>query len=711
MVDFYIEAFENGLLPIPEGVRLNDFLRDMLLCKASRLTKKMKHAKLSTRCYRANATDEALIRLDRQHMSSVEQAFLNSVQSAPARLELSFNITKLWRTMLSNLCLQVGCGPTMLLADDWMSSIEMLERRAAEADETIRTARRRRMGLALKTDSRAVTNGVFFSGFPGDSNNTGRPHQILSSGNETSAFMTTTGRFVGLSSNTALASMPKVDSEGGSNSELDFIASMLNPMPADNGHNSGHDISHESFDDFTAFFNEMTEDKHPNPVVEQEVNQVRGNCGPFLEALISLIEKQNLPFEHVDIWVPSFNSSATRPSSDEIRLYHGGFATRHDIDPLLYSQLNEYGSYSTRFSFASGAGLPGRVFETGRHAWDRHIDEADPHFFERAGGAKVYGIKTGFGMQLSTNALGRMVVAMYSTRDLVEDESLVQVCKTALAKFSPQPKWKLVVDVESAETTRIASPTSPRSPEVSKGLVHLQYNQGTSQTQHYDHGFPQNVETRVQRTGSTASFSSAACVSTSSRTSDPDYEQDTKIATLLGEHIPLQEMPPPMPQAAASQQLISPTMIPDFMSLRLLLLKSPARRSIAENEVAEIIRKSFAGYSQAAKRSPQELALLIVKDWQFLKASAAAAPAVNAPDSDKKMASSVETYTVHSMDVPTISTYAPNGAPPRMPSLYSVSAFVPSESNNPPHTQGSREVSPSGESLHSSKINIVDDSV
>jgi hypothetical protein len=41
-VDQIIRLFDGGYLALPNGIKLNELLRDMLLCKSSRLTKKMK---------------------------------------------------------------------------------------------------------------------------------------------------------------------------------------------------------------------------------------------------------------------------------------------------------------------------------------------------------------------------------------------------------------------------------------------------------------------------------------------------------------------------------------------------------------------------------------------------------------------------------------------------------------------------------------------
>ena len=159
-VDYLIDTYDRGVLPLTVGIRLNDFLCSLLLCKASRLTKKMKNAKLSVRAYvlipRSSTTS-----LDVKTLSKLQENFLNSITEEHVRYELRFE--KSWRTNLSNLCVQIGC--TLCDATVWFTSLESMDNRAALAYENIRRARRHQMGIALKTDVGA-SNGVFFSNKP-----------------------------------------------------------------------------------------------------------------------------------------------------------------------------------------------------------------------------------------------------------------------------------------------------------------------------------------------------------------------------------------------------------------------------------------------------------------------------------------------------------------------------------------------------------------
>lgn len=111
-VDKLIQSFDAGLLALPHGVKLNDFLCEMLSCRTSRLTKKLKNAKLSTRSYRSlisggyflsdrNSDDASSTSLG----ASIQRAqtlFLKTVTPEWVRIELQFNINRMWRTHLAN---------------------------------------------------------------------------------------------------------------------------------------------------------------------------------------------------------------------------------------------------------------------------------------------------------------------------------------------------------------------------------------------------------------------------------------------------------------------------------------------------------------------------------------------------------------------------------------------------------------------------------
>lgn len=360
--------------------------------------------------------------------------------------------------------------------------------------------------------------------------------------------------------------------------------------------------------------------------------------------------------------MPSFDPTASGGGSEEdgLRLYHAGYATRHDLDSQTYSQLNEYGEYSTRFSFRSGVGLPGRVYKTGQHAWERAIDEADPKFFERSGGARVYGIKTGLGLAMSTSVIGRMVIAMYSKCDLEEDPAIVQLCKVELKRLSPEPKWKLVIDMAPIPDDAVTEDKAwASSLDTGAGVTVL----------HCDYRSSAPPLPSFAAAGGTG----GALQQSKSVTAQMEpQEEEQKIAVLLGDHIPLAQFP--SAGGTASTQLI-----PLFMSLRLLLLRSPARRSDEENEIIEVIRKSYRGYAQDRRRTEKDIASLLVNDWQYLSAnllsdvSEKKLPAVQNQQAKVQQEQKDDSYKCHVMDAPSFGTFSSSGFPKRMPSLPDVS--------------------------------------
>lgn len=109
--DKLIKSFDAGLLPLPHGIKLNDFLCDLLCCRTSRLTKKLKNAKLSARSYRSWACGNMMgsdlkqifsmnyVGVDIQRAQSL---FLKTISPDWVRMELQFNMIRHWRTHFSN---------------------------------------------------------------------------------------------------------------------------------------------------------------------------------------------------------------------------------------------------------------------------------------------------------------------------------------------------------------------------------------------------------------------------------------------------------------------------------------------------------------------------------------------------------------------------------------------------------------------------------
>lgn len=593
-VDFLVSAFDKGRLPLPHGIKLNEFLGDILLCKSSRLTKKMKNAKLSTRSFVLSRPESTAVRSDCAVLSGLQEKFLMSIPSKATQLELRFNMIKQWRTHFSNLCVQVGYQ--FLDGKDWVSSLDEMESRASRVEENARKMRRRQMGLALQTDGSSLANpSVFISGIKADR---------ASSQMEPLAFNDE------LAKRSRLLSSSDEDAALQGNGDEDFFPMLstslgggISPLLQSQPQPRARTFS----EDFDAVLNDLIgSEQEPPPA--QPLRQLQGpssrssspshsSCGPFLDAVVAYMENSNLPFQHVDVWVPSFLPRSTDGPSkavdmEQLRLFHAGYNTRGDLDGSLAFSLNEFGVYSENFSFEPGHGLPGRVYSSGQASWETYVDESDPSRFERAGGAKIYGVKTAFGVPLKTPMVGLIVVVLYSCSALNENWPLAQACAAELVKLAPEPKWKIVIETNDDNVTAEASG---------------QQNSSTSASA----PFPRILQQRASPPFGDSQ--SAACAGGMIA-----EDEEQRIVSLLGEHMPLNES---RAGESSSSTVKSSELLPHFMAMRLTLLRPSSRRSAQENEMIEILKNSFRAYSKENRRSGSELAMLLAKDWVCLKSS------------------------------------------------------------------------------------------
>jgi bHLH-MYC and R2R3-MYB transcription factors N-terminal len=305
------------------------------------------------------------------------------------------------------------------------------------------------------------------------------------------------------------------------------------------------------------------------------------------------METENVPFEHVDVWVPSYLDNT---KAETLRLFHAGHATRPDIDSTIATKLCEYGAYSTNFSFAPGVGLPGRVYTSGQPTWERKVNEADPTRFERAGGAQVYGVKTAIGIPLEAPVVGRIVLALYSSAEIHEDQHLLQRYSDAFSKWTPEPKWKVEIELGAFERQA----TTDASNTAVVGQVHSNNQLRTKSD------VPSAFSTVTPHNTEITPSGSASRPDTVATPLSCDHDIEHRIASILGDHMPDRD---------------SNSMLQHFMCLRLLLLRSHDRRSSNDNETLDIIKKSYQAYSKDNRRSSAELASLLVRDWMFLSPS------------------------------------------------------------------------------------------
>lgn len=368
--DKLIAKFESGELPISSGIKLNEFLGNMLKSKQSRLTKKMKNAKLSSRTFQRNAGG-VLSNNEAREFSELEDLFFQSISEPQERAEIKFHMQREWREQFSLYCSSIN---QPLDADAWLSSVEEMDRRSSQAKDAARMAKRKlMMGFALRTDCRNPDQGVFIEKSQSD----------------------------------------------------DRVAQVPDGLE-------------EDFDEQQELLQLLAEEA--KQVGNTDINGKSSllHSAPFLAKTVAYMQRHNVPFEHVDIWVPSFvptEDTNIGPTSS-CRLCFAGSATldetvvddgktKSPISPEDQFNLYAFGDYSQKFSFDVGCGLPGRVYESGRPTWEQSVQNAPHHHFERCGGALQWGVKTVVGIPIASPNVGRVVVVLYSTHDRPKDQDLV----------------------------------------------------------------------------------------------------------------------------------------------------------------------------------------------------------------------------------------------------------------------------------------------
>jgi len=517
--DKLIQKFESGELPLCNGIKLNEFLGNMLKSKQSRLTKKMKNAKLSSRTFQH--TTAGLVDINEaREFSELEEAFFQSLSCHQQRAEIKFHMQREWREQFSAHCVAVGVH---LDADGWLTSVEEMDRRSSEARDSAKMARRKlMMGFALRTDAKNPDQGVFIERTEAD----------------------------------------------------DRVA-------------EGTDgLDEKNVSDHHSMLRALAKEAKQSADINGKSSLL--HSAPFLSKILTYMQRHNVPFEHVDLWVPSFiptDEGASAPAN--CRLCYAGSSTVDDCvgaDTETHFNLFTFGDYSQKFSFDVGCGLPGRVYESGRPTWEQSVQNAPHNHFERCGGALQWGIKTILGIPIASPNVGRIVVILYSCHDRPKDQDLVGRLSDEFTKLLPSPKWKLVVDIGDDD------PLVPTTSSVS---------QSSAQSNTIQSSLDMSCEP-VQDKVANMSV-------------DKDHRID-EIVSLLGEL---------MPSDSNSQLALY---LPGFMSLRLLLLRTS--RTLEEEEHARTILDSYSSYSQSG-RPRTEIGVMLARDYMFLSQQKNSQPSAN----------------------------------------------------------------------------------
>ena len=613
--DAIIALFVEGSLPLSNGIKLNDFLSSILKSKQSRLTKKMKHAKLSSKYFRIKQ-GHLTPTLKAKEFSTLEHNFINAVPDMIERSEIQFHMQKEWRDHIAERLTNMHIS---FSADRWLHSVEIMDRRVALEKNRSRMAKRRcLMGLAMERDVKDVTEGVFIN------QDVKGGHDFLLDMDKTGAVMGGNTSGVG-SSLGATAANTTEDGDFGR-----FLMSMLDEAP----------IAHNTLPS--------------TGVLAGGKKALRSSCdpnfryaAPFLAGITSYIERNSVPFEHVDLWVPStvpkeLESESSRPLVGSMgsgsntalfgmsgvvgntlgvtRLCFAGSATLGTQivaeEPTTNTMGNEninkakattiplsddeifnfslYGDYSAKFSFSSGCGLPGRVFQSGIAAWEQYLTNAPPEMFERTGGAIQFGVRTALGLPIDSPTVGRIVLVLYSKHNREKDVELVNRIVRGVRLFNPSPRWKLVVDICSNGAADgenplpvDAKPPTPQQPpkEMTNsssltGMSALSMNQNESLGLDIDEG--NNMDASGEKS-----------------------KQIMGLVNLLQEY---------MPSSDTDKTSTLGKQLNNMLLLRMLLLKP--NRKPSEEEILETMLVLYESYLAAGRTRP-DLAILIARDYNF----------------------------------------------------------------------------------------------
>jgi hypothetical protein len=570
--DKLIALFKDGKLPLASGIKLNDFLASMLKSKQSRLTKKMKNARLSSKVFKGTdcfITDTA----ECSEFSIMEEQFLQSVSDPKQRAELKFHMRKEWRETFSDFCVQIG---QPLDSDAWLSSVEEMDRRTSVARDASRIARRKLMtGYALCQDFNSAGPGIFIE----------RTQKEIAAAENNEPIT------------------PNSEDAIFNTAETDEVLALL-----DGDFNEKTDPN-ESLGQVASGFEEY------DMIGKSSIL----HASPFLSKVLAYVKRHNVPFEHVDVWVPNSGNGTDGKSvlgfagcaTSDCEIPADGKIPAIPLDSEDKFNLLAFGDYSQKFSFCEGFGHPGLVFSSGVPVWD---ENANVGGFERSGGALQWGIKSFVGIPLPSPNVGRIVICLYSRHERKRDISLVKRLQDEFTRLLPTPKWKLVIDMSTSSSSEIEGAGKTSFPFI---------------------------------TGSDAAKPST---NNSSPSDDPRIAE---IIRLLGEELSSN-------MAATSQG----DRFSSLTGLRLFLLRSTF--TAAEEETVSTLAGSYSSYISCG-RSQAEVATMLSRDFSFLTQSQQQPPQARAKESyqggQQQFAFGLENKYGSSFQMNTFPTQYSNQAP------------------------------------------------
>lgn len=393
--DKLVLLFQQGKLPIPTHTKLNDFLSYLLKSKATRLSKK----KLLATASNNNNNNTAISSLaytpttgyidsvsEAQEVSHLEHEFVQSITCPMERAEIQFHIQQVWRQLFIQRWNDNYRHRIRIRIDDWLWSVQEIERRTQSWRDMHRIQNKRLlMGYALDQDMTVPQPGIFID---------------------------TDAATASWSSHQRSANCTIIRNE----------MLMMNDINNNTGLGGPTTMTHD--------WNSVT-------------------TSTVVARMITFVQRLSLPFEYVDMWVPTMEPliNGVPASERTCRLCFGGSAAS---DSYIHPETNlaevsneqdlfdlvSFGDYSRKFSFDVGCGLPGHVYEQGKARWERNVHLQSTAGFGRHGGATQWGLRTALALCVPSLKVGRLVVVFYSKYDRVKDDTIVSTLEAELKRVS-----------------------------------------------------------------------------------------------------------------------------------------------------------------------------------------------------------------------------------------------------------------------------------
>ncbi|CAM9798294.1 unnamed protein product [Discosporangium mesarthrocarpum] len=172
---------------------------------------------------------------------------------------------------------------------------------------------------------------------------------------------------------------------------------------------------------------------------EDESHRFEDFIGEFLS---------QVPFEAVDVWVPLSNQD--QKDGEDVVLFHAGYFTNT-------RELEEWGEYSTNFSFQQGQGLPGRVYGSNKSEWQEDVGLLGQKIFLRLLGAVEMGIKTTFGVPVVSRCGVTFVIVFYSRATMQVNSGLKEFIEHTVKAW----KFDATLDSDTGGRAPVPSGANP----------------------------------------------------------------------------------------------------------------------------------------------------------------------------------------------------------------------------------------------------------